>query len=115
MSSYINSGRCKDAVALPDRVRAEIRNRPEFLVNWGSALSCEKRPQEALEKVKQAAAIAPTAANYLVLAWAYRHLGFMHEADAAFGQAIDKGITTPYEQDLVNSYEEQTRARTVTR
>src|SRR5262249_18667378 len=59
--AYYNAQQCQKA--LPEFVRAnELRpNDPDILLDWGLVYSCLNQPQQALEKLEQAAVLKPSA------------------------------------------------------
>ncbi len=112
ITEYLHAHRCSDALAVATKAPADLRDRPEFLIDSGAAFECALQPNRAIANYKRAATVAPSAANYLVLAHAYRRLGHPREAESALNEALQRGITTAYERDLLNYYQNPTRART---
>jgi tetratricopeptide (TPR) repeat protein len=115
MMAYVKSGRCVDALSLARRAPGEVAKAPEFLVNWANAYECTHNSNDALDKFRRAAAISPTAGYYLLLAFAYQRSGHPREAETTLNEALRREVRTPFDRDMLEVYQQSSRARTMGR
>ncbi len=69
--AHVMSGRCSDA--LEHFERASQLGKPEYrlFLNWGLALDCVNRPEQAVEKLRQTAGIRSTSHVYALMGMVY--------------------------------------------
>ncbi len=98
-SLYYRAGRCAEAADTFAKARPD---KPDdaLLIDWGLALECAGRGDEAVAKLKQAVAVQPSAHAYTQLAMVYAHHGSYPEALQALRMA--SGIDANY--DLIYYY-----------
>ena len=85
--TYYTNGRCGDAIAqYADAARLE---KPDYglLVDWGLAYECADEPDAAIAKLREAAALEPTAHAYTQIAMVYARRSRWREALEALAQA----------------------------
>lgn len=85
--AYYEAGRCADAVAHYRRVSELSKPDARLLVNWALALDCAGSPEEALERLRQAAALEPTAHVFSLLGMIQGKRGEREQALAALAEA----------------------------
>lgn len=85
--TYDSNGRCRDA--LPEYAKAAQLAKPDYglLVDWGLAYDCVNEPEQALAKLRAAAALEPKAHVYTQIAMVYAKRSQWPEALAALVQA----------------------------
>lgn len=96
--TYYLHGRCHEAVAeYAETARRQKTDQP-LLVDWGLAYECAGQPLEALAKLREAAALKPTAHVYSQIALVYARQSQWPEALAALAQAdkLDSAYALTY-------------------
>ena len=91
-------GRCQEAAAeYAETARLEKADH-HLLVDWGLAYECAGQPGEALAKLREAAALQPTAHVYSQIGLVYARQAQWPEALAALAQAekLDPGYAMTY-------------------
>ncbi|MGO4880830.1 MAG: hypothetical protein ACLP59_08415 [Bryobacteraceae bacterium] len=85
--TYYTYGRCTDAIR--EYAEAARIEKPDYglLVDWGLALDCANQPDEAVAKMREAAALEPKAHVYTQIAMVYAKQSRWPEALEALGQA----------------------------
>jgi tetratricopeptide (TPR) repeat protein len=85
--NYYSNGRCADAVA--QYAEAARVQKPDYglLVDWALAYDCLDQPDAAVAKLKQAAALDPTAHVYSQIGMVYAKRSRWPEALASLAQA----------------------------
>jgi tetratricopeptide (TPR) repeat protein len=95
---YFTQGRCADA--LPHFEAAARFEPPQYglLVDWGLDYECLGRHDDALAKLRQAAALRPGADTYTSIGWTYLRAGRYAEARQALdvAQRIDPNYDAAY-------------------
>jgi tetratricopeptide (TPR) repeat protein len=89
-NAYFNNGDCDRASAefqTTDRYKPDGYTRYNLLVDWGLALDCAGRQGEALAKLREAAALEPTAHIYSQIAKVMGEQKQWNEALSALDQA----------------------------
>ena len=96
--AYYDAGRCQDAVEEYGKVAKAWPPNYDLLVDWGLAYDCADQPDLALEKLRQAAAMAPTAHAYSQIAKVYcDHHRWAEALDAlAMAERIDPNFAVTY-------------------
>jgi protein O-mannosyl-transferase len=100
-SAYADAGQCEQAAAEYEKTAGfppvDYR-RPDLLVDWGLALECAGQQQPALAKLREAAAMEPTAHVYTQIAKVYGdHSQWSETLDAlAAAQKIDASYAPIY-------------------
>ncbi len=96
--TYYLHGRCQDAVA--EYAQASRLEKPDHhvLVDWGLAYECAGQPGGALAKLREAAALRPSAHVYSQIGLVYARQSQWPEALAALAQAekLDSGYAMTY-------------------
>jgi tetratricopeptide (TPR) repeat protein len=96
--TYDSHGQCRDALA--QYAEAAKLEQPDYglLVDWGLAYDCADDPDAAVAKLRQAAALNPTAHVYSQIGMVYAKRAQWPEALAALAQAeaADPGYATTY-------------------
>ncbi len=97
-SAYADAGRCQDAVEEYQKVAQAWPPDYNMLVDWGLAYDCVNQPDLALQKLRQAANMEPTAHVYTQMAKVYGERRRWAEAlDAlAVAEKIDPTFGTTY-------------------
>ncbi|MGB9455924.1 MAG: tetratricopeptide repeat protein [Bryobacteraceae bacterium] len=97
-SAYADAGRCQDAVEEYEKVAQEWPPNYDMLIDWGLAYDCVNQPDLALEKLRQAARMEPTAHVYTQIAKVYAERRRWAEAlDAlATAEKLDPSFATTY-------------------
>jgi tetratricopeptide (TPR) repeat protein len=92
------AGQCSSAAASYAKVASLQAPDDRLLVDWGLALDCLNRPDEAAEKLRQAAALRPGGLPYAQIGMIYGKRGRNAEALAALEQAekLDPGFDMTY-------------------
>lgn len=97
-SAYYNLGRCAEAASEYQKT-AQLET-PDYnlLVNWGLAYDCLSQPDNALARLRQAAALEPTAHVYSQIGMIYGKRAQWTEAMEALAKAqqIDPGFAPTY-------------------
>jgi protein O-mannosyl-transferase len=97
--TYFNNGRCGDAVARY-AVAAHVA-KPDYalLVDWGLAYDCADQPDQAVAKLREAAALQPKAHVYTQICMVYAKQARWAEALEALAQAekLDPGYDVIYD------------------
>jgi tetratricopeptide (TPR) repeat protein len=96
--TYYLHGRCRDAAAeYAETARLEKPDH-HLLLDWGLACECAGRPAEALAKLREAAALRPSAHVYSQIGLVYARQSQWPEALAALAQAekLDSGFAMTY-------------------
>jgi tetratricopeptide (TPR) repeat protein len=96
--TYYRYGRCRDAVAeYAETARLEKPDH-HLLLDWGLACECAGQPAEALAKLREAAALRPSAHVYSQIGLVYARQSQWPEALAALAQAekLDSGFAMTY-------------------
>jgi len=97
--TYFANGRCRDAVA--QYAEAARLEKPDYglLVDWGLAYDCADQPDQAVAKLREAAALAPKAHVYTQIAMVYAKQSRWQEALDALAQAekLDAGYDVIYD------------------
>jgi len=70
-SAYYNAGNCSPAEAEFQKAAQLQQPGYDLLVDWGLAYDCMHQPEQALAKLRQAAALSPTAHVYTQIAKVY--------------------------------------------
>ncbi len=85
--AYFSLGRCSDALA--QYAQAAQLNKPDYglLVDWGLAYECADQPDAAVTKLREAAALDPTAHVYTQIAMVYAKRSHWPEALDALAAA----------------------------
>jgi tetratricopeptide (TPR) repeat protein len=85
--TYYTSGRCSDAIA--QYAEAARLQKPDYplLVDWGLAYDCVNQPDEAVAKLREAAALEPKAHVYTQIGMVYAKRSRWPEALEALAQA----------------------------
>jgi len=85
--TYFVNGRCREA--LPVYERAAHVQKPDYglLVDWGLAYDCLNQPEEAIAKMREAAALEPKAHVYTQLGMVYAKQSRWPEALEALARA----------------------------
>jgi tetratricopeptide (TPR) repeat protein len=103
-SAYADAGRCQDAVEEYQKVADAWPPDYDLLIDWGLAYDCVNQPDLALEKLRQAAAIEPSAHVYTQMAKVYGERRRWAEAldVLAVAERIDPNfaITYMYKGDI---------------
>jgi len=103
-SAYADAGRCQDAVEEYQKVADAWPPDYDLLIDWGLAYDCVNQPELALEKLRQAAAIEPSAHVYTQMAKVYGERRRWAEAldVLAVAERIDPNfaITYMYKGDI---------------
>lgn len=86
--AYYKEGRCQEAAAQFEIVAREKTEARPF-VNWALALDCLGRPEEAVERLREALAIEPSSDAYAQLAMLYGKQGKNDQALAAAEKALE--------------------------
>jgi protein O-mannosyl-transferase len=81
------NGQCTEAVANYEKAARLQTPDDRLLVDWALALDCLNKPDEAVAKLRQAAAIAPTALTYAQIGMIYGKRDRFEEALTALAQA----------------------------
>ena len=81
------SGNCQAAVTNYQKVAALQKPDDRLLVDWALALDCVNKPDEAIAKLQQAAAIAPSAIIHAQIGMVYGKRNRYDEALAALAEA----------------------------
>jgi len=97
-SAYADAGRCQDAVEEYQKVAEAWPPDYDLLIDWALAYDCANQPELALEKLRQAANIEPTAHVYSQIAMVYGKRSRWAEAlDAlAIAERLDPNFATTY-------------------
>jgi len=97
-SAYADAGRCQDAVEEYRKVAEAWPPDYNLLVDWALAYDCVNQPELALEKLRQAANMEPTAHVYGQIAMVYGKRQRWAEAlDAlAIAERLDPNFATTY-------------------
>jgi len=109
-SAYADAGQCEQAAAEYEKTArfppVDYR-RPDLLVDWGLALECAGQPQPALAKLREAAAMEPTAHVYTQIAKVYgEHSQWSEALDAlAAAQKIDASYAPIYAYKGIIDYQ----------
>ncbi|HVN04895.1 MAG TPA: tetratricopeptide repeat protein [Bryobacteraceae bacterium] len=85
--TYYTHGRCRDAVNEYSETAKLQRPDYRLLVDWALAYDCADQPDQALAKLRQAAALNPTAHVYSQIGMVYAKRSQWPEALAALEQA----------------------------
>jgi tetratricopeptide (TPR) repeat protein len=80
-------GRCAEAVENYGKVAKLEKPDDRLLVDWALALDCVDKPDEAVAKLRQAAAIAPSALIYAQIGMVYGKRNRFDEATVALNEA----------------------------
>jgi tetratricopeptide (TPR) repeat protein len=103
-SAYADAGRCQDAVEEYQKVADAWPPDYDLLIDWGLAYDCVNQPELALEKLRQAATIEPSAHVYTQMAKVYGERRRWAEAldVLAVAERIDPNfaITYMYKGDI---------------
>ena len=85
--TYYTNGRCNDAIA--QYAEAARAQKPDYglLVDWGLAYDCADQPDRAVAKLREAAALDPTAHVYSQIGMVYAKRSRWQEALDALAQA----------------------------
>jgi tetratricopeptide (TPR) repeat protein len=85
--TYYTNGRCSDAIA--QYAEAARVQKPDYglLVDWGLAYDCADQPDRAVAKLREAAALDPTAHVYSQIGMVYAKRSRWQEALDALAQA----------------------------
>ena len=106
--TYFTNGRCGDAVARY-ALAAQVE-KPDYamLVDWGLAYDCAGQPDQAVAKLREAAALQPKAHVYTQICMVYAKQSRWAEALEALAQAekLDAGY------DVIYDYRGGIRAKT---
>ena len=96
--TYYLHGSCQDAAA--EYAQGRGLQKPDFhvLVDWGLAYECAGEPAGAVAKLREAAALQPTAHVYSQIGLVYARQSQWPEALAALAQAekLDSGYAMTY-------------------
>jgi tetratricopeptide (TPR) repeat protein len=103
-SAYADAGRCQEAVEEYQKVADAWPPDYDLLIDWGLAYDCVNQPELALEKLRQAATIEPSAHVYTQMAKVYGERRRWAEAldVLAVAERIDPNfaITYMYKGDI---------------
>jgi protein O-mannosyl-transferase len=80
--------RCKDAIPYLEHGASVLRGDAVVLTSWAKALECVGKPDQALEKLQQAAAISPTSGVFELLGLLYGELGKIGLSKEALDRAV---------------------------
>lgn len=89
-TAYSDAGQCDHAVAEFEKashLELDYQTRDNLLVDWGLALECAGQPQQALAKLREAAATEPTAHVYTQICKVYGDHAQWSEAMEALAAA----------------------------
>jgi tetratricopeptide (TPR) repeat protein len=81
-NAYYNAGHCAQAAAEFQRTAELEPPAYDLLVDWGLAYDCLNRPEEALQKLRAAAAISP-------MANVYSQMGMVYAKRSRWTEALD--------------------------
>ena len=85
-----SSGRCGDAVTEFARTATLEKPSYDLLVDWGLAAACAGRKDEAIQKLRQAAALEPNAYTYSQLGLELLKQSKLQDAMTALNEAIQR-------------------------
>jgi tetratricopeptide (TPR) repeat protein len=88
INAYILAGRCNDALDHLHKAGSSVPQDYFIKFNWAQAYACAKRPNEALDMLKEAERLNPTADVYGSMGDILWGQGRTAEAQAAYTQAI---------------------------
>jgi tetratricopeptide (TPR) repeat protein len=96
--AYYSAGRCRESLAAYERVAQLQKPDHRLLVDWGLAYVCLDQTEQAVEKLRAAAALEPTAHVYTQIAMAYGKANRAAEARQALEEAqrIDANYDMTY-------------------
>lgn len=87
--TYYKQGRCADALKQFE-VAGKVAEQPQYTLylNWALVYDCAGQPERALERIRQAIALSPSAHTYSILGMLYGKRGNTKEALAALDTAV---------------------------